>query len=114
MIKVIERFNFKWENGEKGKFRVKYIDWQGQEKTYSPDFILNDKYMVECKPKKLWNSKSVKDKKEAGILKCKELGLTYKLMEITRLTIKEIKNLYDNKEIKFIDRYENKFKERYL
>ena len=113
MIKVIERFKFKWESGELKKYRVKYKDWEDVDRTYSPDFVLNDKYMVECKPKKLWNSKGVKDKKKAGILKCKELGLKYKLMEIPKLTEDEIYKLWVNKEIKFIERYDKKFLEKY-
>ena len=33
--------------------------------------------------------------------------------DFDKLTIEEIISLYDNKEIKFLDRYDKKFKEKY-
>ena len=112
MINVIERFNIIWESAETKKWSVKYIDWDGVEKNYFPDFILNNKYMIECKPKALWNSENVKLKKEAAIKKCKEIGLIYKIISPRKLKDEEIDFLYNKGDIKFLERYEEKYKNR--
>lgn len=114
MINVIERFNLKWESGESKKYKITYIDYNNKLKNYFPDFIINDKYIVECKPKKLWNSVNVVKKMEGALIYCKGKNLIYKLMEIKSLTKDEIKILYENKIIKFIERYEKKYIDRYV
>lgn len=113
MINVIERFNFNWENGEKSKYCIEYLDYNNKRKNYFPDFILNNKYMIEVKPKSLINNDIVIRKKEAALIWCKNHNLIYKLSECKKLTTEEIKNLRNNNIIKFIDRYESKFKEKY-
>ncbi len=112
MVNVIERFNISWESAEKNKWSVKYVDWDGIEKNYFPDFILEGKYMVECKPKNLWESETVKRKKDAGVKKCKELGLTYKIVSPIILKEEEVLSLYINGDIKFLEKYEKKMLER--
>lgn len=112
MINVIERFNINWESAETKKWSVKYIDWDGVERNYFPDFILENKYMIECKPKKLWTSETNKLKKEAAIIKCKELGLIYKMVSPKKITDNEIEMLHKEGKIKFLERYEEKFRKR--
>lgn len=109
MINVIERFNFKWESGENKKYSINYIDYKGLEKTYFPDFILNDKYLVEIKPKKLWESNVIKNKKNAAIIFCEKNNLKYKLINPRKLTFNEIKILVEQTKVVFLDRYKKKF-----
>ncbi len=113
MVGVIERFGFKWESGESKKWRIEYIDSKGTERNYFPDFILNEKYMVECKPKKLWESADVKIKKGVAKSFCKEKSLIYKLIEPIKISKEEIKKLYQEGEIKWTDRYQKKYNEQY-
>lgn len=113
MITVIERFNFNWENAEKKKYKISYIDYKGTSRNYFADFILNDKYMVEIKPVALHTSTNNKLKEVAAIEFCKNNNLKYKLLDSIKLSDIDIIKLYDNKLIKFIERYEKKFKERY-
>lgn len=111
MINVIERFKFDWKPGENKKYMVKYIDYKGIQKNYYSDFIIDEKYMVEIKPKKLHNSNNVIRKKYAAIKFCESIGLKYKLIDpIKTLSYNDIKILIKNKEIKFIDRYKEKWK----
>lgn len=110
MIKVIERFRLKWEDGENKKFSIDYVDYKGNKRTYRPDFIINNKYMVEIKPKNLWNSDMVTRKKISAQKFCKTNGLIYKLVDITPLNYDEIFKRYLKKEIQFIDRYEEKYR----
>jgi hypothetical protein len=113
MVKVIKRFNLTWECGEQKSYKIKYITFDGKERNYFPDFIINGKYIIESKPKRLWTSDSVIRKKEAAIKFCENNGLKYKLIDIGVLTDEEIKNLYYNGDIKFLPRYEEKFKIKY-
>jgi len=113
MIKIIERFNLKWENGEDSKYKIEYYDYKNKKRNYYPDFIIENKYLIEIKPKNLLNSDTVKRKKESAINFCLERGLKYKISTIENLSDKEILKLYNEKEITFIERYEKKFKEKY-
>ncbi len=113
MINVIERFNFNWISGENNKHIIPYIDYDGRKRNYFVDFIINNKYMVEIKPKKLHLSKSVLLKKYAAINWCSSRGLIYKIMDSKILPSSKIKKLHDKKEIIFTKRYEKKFKEKY-
>ena len=116
MINVIEKNNIKWESAEKSKWGIKYKDYKGTDRTYFADFILleNNK-MIECKPQKLIDgSPLVMAKKKAAKKFCKKHNLQYELVDAIKLLPNEIKELYLSKKIKFIDRYEKRFIERYL
>ena len=92
----------------KKEYRINYI-LNGVPRTYSPDFIVDDKILFEIKPKKLWNCKEVVAKKDAAIKFCKKHGLTYKMVDIAPNS-QIIKDKYLNGEIKFMDKYLNRFK----
>jgi hypothetical protein len=110
MIYVIERFNLKWESAEKKKFKIDYIDYTGNKRTYHPDFLIENKYLVEIKPKCLWNSDNVKRKAEAAIEFCSKYNFKYKLTESPKLIkFTDIKQLVINKKVIFTDRYQEKF-----
>lgn len=110
IIFYIERFNFNCESGEQKKYRMKYIDYDGNNRNYFSDFILNNKYMIEIKPKYLFNTIINKKKREIAVLFCKKNNLKYVMISpIKRLSFQEIKKMVDNNEIIFIDRYKEKY-----
>jgi hypothetical protein len=111
MINVIEKNKIKWESGEQSRFKIQY-EYKGVKKNYFPDFILEGKYMIECKPKKLWNTDLIKTKKKWAEEFCKKNNLIYKLREVSKISDQEIQNLVNNKELIWIDRYQEKFNER--
>jgi len=113
MVKIIERFGLQWVSGESNKYKIEYVDYKGSCRNYFPDFIINNKYVIECKPKKLWNSDNVVRKTEAALTYCKLNGLIYKKRDVGVLTDLEIKNLYENGDIKFLDRYEEKYLKKF-
>lgn len=99
MINVIECFEFNWINGE--SIPIKYIDFLGKERTYFPDFIINERYMIEIKPKKLHKSDEVIRKSEAASQFCKLNGLIYKLVDPSKkLSNEEIKELISTNQVK--------------
>lgn len=111
MINVVERFGFEWESGEKKKYKISYINYENIKRNYFSDFILNNKYMVEIKPKRLHNTDTNRRKKEAAIKFCKKNNLKYKLLSpIKTLSFEDIKTLIKEEKLEFIDRYKEKFK----
>jgi len=110
LIFYVERFSIKCETAERKKYKIKYIDYDSNERSYFPDFILNDKYLIEIKPKNLKNSFTNIRKMESAIPFCKKNNLIYKIITpIKKLKFKEINQLFNNKQLKFIDKYEKKF-----
>jgi hypothetical protein len=110
IVNIFERFNIEWESAEQKKYIIKYVNSEGISRTYRPDFIVSNKYLIEIKPKKLHNSKSVKEKTNAAIDFCKSNNLIFKITETIKLSIDEIIELKNSNNLKFTDRYEQKFK----
>jgi hypothetical protein len=112
-IKVIERFNLKWESGEIHKWRVSYIDSKGESKTYASDFIIANKYMVEIKPKFALKNKEVQLKIAAAKKFCKENGLIYKIRTPFYIDIDRILDLYKSGSLTLEGRNKKRFEERF-
>jgi DNA-directed RNA polymerase subunit RPC12/RpoP len=107
MIFVIERFNLKWESGELKKNRIEYLD-NGKIKNYFPDFIIEEKYVIECKPKSLWNLKINKTKFEYARKYCELNNLVIKIRDCRKINQSDLISLYKAGEIKFIRKYETR------
>jgi hypothetical protein len=111
VINVLERFGFNWESAENNKYKIKYVNNFDEQRNYFPDFIVNDKYLIEVKPKKLWEAENVVLKRNAAEIFCKNNNLIYKLTSPAKtLSIEDIKILKERGEIKFTPRYEEKYK----
>lgn len=100
MLNIIERYNIKWESAEKGKFKIKYKDDNLNDRTYSADFVLNGKYLIEIKPKKLMNSPQNKAKRDAAIKWCEKHDMIYKMSDC-HINKYQILNEYKNGNIKW-------------
>jgi len=111
MINIIEKYGLKWETGELNTYKIQYTHNENI-KNYFPDFIIENKYMVECKPKKLWNTELVKNKKKAAEDFCINNNLIYKLRDVPKITDYEIFYLYKSGNLIWIDRYKEKFEKR--
>lgn len=110
MILVIERFNIKWEPGESKKNKIEY-QYNGVIKNYFPDFILNEKYVIECKPKKLQNTEINKIKMQYAKSYCESNGLILKTRDCRKIKKCELIDLYKSGDVKFIEKYELKINE---
>ena len=106
MINVIERFNIEWKSAE--NIKIEYTDWKGNKRNYLPDFLLNEKYLMEIKPKKLWGSKNIILKRKAGEKYCKNNNLIYKLIDPILISKEKLLHLHDKGKIKFLPKYEEK------
>ena len=108
MINIIERFKIPWKSAETSDLKIKY-EYENINRTYVADFLLSNKYLIECKPHSLKKSRQVLIKQQAAIEFCKLHGYIYKIITPRKLTIIEIKELHDSDNIKFLPRYEEKF-----
>ena len=114
MIKIIERYGLSWESGESDKFKIEYIDVNNKKKNYFPDFIINNKYIVEVKPKSLVSTDKVSRKTKYAKQFCEKNNMIYKITSPPIMETKELVMLYTEGKIKFVDKYEKKFQKYYL
>jgi glutaredoxin len=110
-INFVDGKGISCESGQTKKFRIPYKDYNGIDRTYSPDFFIDGKFLVEIKPKKLWNTNLVKLKKKVAEKFCKLNGWKYKLIDVDPDS-NSIREKYLNGEIKFVEKYKERF-ERY-
>ena len=113
MINVIEDKQLKWRSAETADLKIKYKDWEGKDRTYTADFLVEEEFLVEVKPEKLKSSRAVRLKQDAATIFCKDKGYEYQIVDPVVLTDDEFKKLYLTKQIRFIKRYEDLFLERY-
>ena len=108
-------FLVKHQNVENAEYiKIPYTDFDGKERTYHPDFIEGN-MLYEIKPQHLVNAATNKLKFEAAKKYCEENKLIFVIEtenSTQKLSDEEIKILHDNNEIKFIDRYEEKYRRR--
>lgn len=109
LVNWVDRFNLKIENAECKKYRIHY-DFNGSGRNYFADWVINEKYLIEIKPKKLWSTPQNKAKFEATKEYCKENNLIFKIIEPIKLTKEDILVLYETKQIIFNKKYEEKIK----
>lgn len=111
-ISEVEGHNVVCESAQSKQFRIPYKDWAGVDRTYRPDFFVDNNWLVEVKPKKLWNTKTVVSKKLAAEEFCRRMGYEYKLVDVG-LNSLLLKEKYLNGEIRFVDKYKSRF-EKYI
>lgn len=100
MINVIEKEGHKWRSLDNtSDFRIKYIDTNGHERSYCPDFLIDDKAIIEIKPKKLQELDNVVRKENAAILFCQTRKLTYVKTDIEIMDFSILSSMIENKTI---------------
>lgn len=110
-LKYLFDNNIKFEIAEKRKYAIKYINNKGVEKNYFADFYLIDSQeLIEVKPKKILNYLENKNK----FLAAKQIyGDKFKILteeHISKITKHEIDQLYLDKDLIWIERYDLKYK----
>lgn len=99
-----------WSSGEAHKFDVQYINYDGTQRTYRPDFFVNNEKLVEIKPKRLQKTPNIMVKTAAAIEKCKEWGLEYEITDY-KIQAEKIKKALEGGLVKFARDYEKRFLE---
>ena len=111
-VSEIDTHNILCESAQQKRFRIPYKDYNGVDRTYRPDFFVDNHLLIEIKPKKLWNTKEVVAKKNAAEEFCRKMGYEYKLVDVEPNSLC-LKEKYLNGEIKFVDKYKLRF-EKYI
>lgn len=107
----LDEAGIEWSSAE--RVRIKYVNWDGVERTYCPDFLVQKHLLVEIKPTRLRSSKTAQLKQQAAELYCNANDLKYEIIDPGPLPAERVKILRNVGSVKFIDRYEKLFKERY-
>ena len=86
-MQQLDKLGVKWT--KRHGIRIKYIDYDGKERYYVPDFLINDKIIEEVKPGSLLNSRFFRTplKTAAGIEYCKLNNLEYRIITEKELEI---------------------------
>jgi hypothetical protein len=106
MLYVIERFNLMWENGELEDNKIPYFEGDIK-RNYFPDFIINKRYVVECKPKKLWLTEKNKLKFEYAKKYCENNNLIFKVRDINKIKKQELLRLIDDGLVILTNKWKN-------
>jgi hypothetical protein len=91
-------------NAECKKYMIQYKK-DNNIKNYFADYIINNKYLVEIKPKKLHSSYIVQLKAKAAIEYCKNNNLKYKLIEPIKIKYNQIIKLILTGNLLFMEKY---------
>jgi len=108
MIDVIEAKNYEWESAESKRFSIPYVDYNGNQRTYRPDFLINKKILIEVKPKQLMETPTNLLKKGAAIAFCDANNLEYRMVDIKILDQKKIIKLFKNGDVVFNKKYQKR------
>lgn len=103
MIYVIEKNNYKWESAEQKYLQIPYISYDGSDRTYRADFLLDNKILVEVKPKRLMDTPSNKIKRKAAEQFCSVRGYEYRMVDIKTLSSAELDELCKSGLVKLLD-----------
>lgn len=115
VVNYIEANNFEVITAETKKYCIPYINPVGTHRNYFPDYIIND-MLIEIKPKNaiLWESNQCKFK--AAKKWCAERGLKFEVFDQTKfkqLSVEQLKILMSDGILKWLDRYDKKFTQKY-
>lgn len=109
MLYVIERFGLNWESGESEKYKISYFIG-GKSKNYFPDFVINKKYIVECKPKKLTLTSINQTKFEFAKKYCDDNGFIFKIRDIPKIKKEQLIIMINNGLVVLTNKWKDKVK----
>jgi hypothetical protein len=109
MVNVIERFNLEWENGESEKYKIPY-EIDGVKRNYFPDFVINKKYIVECKPKKLNLTSINQTKFEYAKKYCTDNGFIFKTRDVPKIKQEQLLTMINNGLVVLTNKWKDKVK----
>lgn len=109
----LQRQGIEFWSAEQKRYKITYKNFLGTNRNYFADFVTANKQLIECKPKRLWNSVAVSAKKKAAQQWCKRSGFKYKLIDLGKPDICVLRSLMEQGLLVFTDRYAKKFTEVY-
>jgi hypothetical protein len=115
IVNFIEKNKLKYTSAEAYAYKIPYIDIEGNRRNYFADFLI-DNVLIEIKPKlaATWHVNICKF--TAAKKWCKKHGLKFKIYDQTmfdQLSKTQLISMYEDGTIRWIERYEKKFKKKY-
>lgn len=108
----LDKQNIEWQSAENQKYKVEYVDPMGKQRNYFPDFIVG-KRIIECKPRKLWETPLVKAKSKAAKEKFELQNLLFELVDPGKFDENDFKKLVENGIVSLTQKYKQKYNENY-
>jgi len=105
MIRVLEGNDHEWRSAETKEFFIPYTNYDGTSRTYRPDFLVDNKVLVEVKPKQLMETPSNILKRKAAIEFCKNNGLEFEMVDVKLLETDRIVSLFEKGAVEFNRKY---------
>ena len=106
----LDEKQIKWESAERKRFTVEYKNYDGGDRTYRPDFFVNNEKLVEIKPTRLHSTPRVMLKASAAKKKCSEMGLSYEMIDFS-IDRAKIEKALNEGFVEFYGDYEKRFRE---
>ena len=100
--------NIPWTTGEAHKFDITYKNYDGTDRTYRPDFFVNNEKLVEIKPKRLQKTPNIMAKTAAALIACEKWGIKYEIIDF-KINPEMIKEALDKGLIEFARDYKERF-----
>lgn len=92
IVNVLEKQKLIWESAEAVDLAIRY-EYEGRVRYYLADFLVEEKRLVEIKPKRLQNDPEVLAKAEAAKHFCSKMGLIYEIISMPCMPDDEINYL---------------------
>lgn len=115
IVNYLEKYSVEYVTAESYNFKIPYINYEGKQRNYFADFATSDS-LIEVKPKSAVNWHTNKFKFQAAEKWCTERGYKFKIFDNTmfdQLNTDQLIYMYKDSIIKWLPRYEAKFKEKY-
>lgn len=113
-LKYLIDNNIKFETGEQKKYSISYLIDGIQHNYFCDYYLIDDDIFIEIKPKALLNTKINSIKFNNAKQKFEDRFVILTEDNIIKLTDNEILDMYNSQQLKWIDRYQKKFEERFL
>ena len=115
IVNFLEKNNLIYKSAEQAKYAIPYINLENKNRNYFADYITG-RELIEVKPKLAAKWESNKCKFKAAKNWCRKNNMVFKIYDHTmfeQLKEEQLKKMYEEGIIVWIDRYENKFKQKH-
>lgn len=115
VVNYLEKNSIDYKTAESTLYKIPYTNFEGTQRNYFADFITADS-LIEVKPALAISWINNKLKFTAAEEWCKSNGYTFKIFDNTmfeQLTSEQLISMYRDNIVKWLPRYEIKFKEKY-
>jgi hypothetical protein len=105
VIYVLEKQQIEWVSCESHRIMIPYV-FDGRNRTYTPDFLVDGNKLVEIKPKQLMEIGINCAKRDAAKVYCDDKGWIFSMVDVKNISLNELIQLHRNGLVRFNKKYE--------